>query len=221
MVPGHGVFIDGKWDVAHWLRRFVPDIEEQIRVAIKEYASSEDALIVFSGGQTHQEVGRVSEAESYIDAAKAMGFKPDPKIILAEDFARDSFENVLFSLCRFRQVTGTYPDKYVVLGFGFKQERFVNEHRRAIRFPLERFEYREIPERTLETEEQVNLERKGTIPQFRADPYGCKPPLSTKKIERNPFHQVHSYESACPEMAGLFRACGSQVYKGPLPWDNN
>jgi hypothetical protein len=28
---------------------------------------------------------------------------------LTEEHARDSFENLLFSVCRFRELTGTYP----------------------------------------------------------------------------------------------------------------
>lgn len=32
-----------------------------------------------------------------------------------EEAARDSFENVAFSLCRFHQLTGHYPDTYTVV----------------------------------------------------------------------------------------------------------
>jgi hypothetical protein len=39
---------------------------------------------------------------------------------VVEDFARDSLENLLFSIARFRQVTGRYPARFTVVGFDFK-----------------------------------------------------------------------------------------------------
>lgn len=33
---------------------------------------------------------------------------------LTEEHARDSFENLLFSVCRFRELTGTYPHNITV-----------------------------------------------------------------------------------------------------------
>ena len=35
---------------------------------------------------------------------------------LTEEYARDSFENLLFSVCRFRQLTGAYPANITVRG---------------------------------------------------------------------------------------------------------
>jgi hypothetical protein len=56
----------------------------------------------------------------------------------SEEYARDSYENVLFSLCRFFEVTGRYPEKVTVIGFQFKEKRFKDLHRKAVRFPKER-----------------------------------------------------------------------------------
>ena len=58
--------------------------------------------------------------------------------VVSEEFARDSYENVLFSLCRFHEITGRYPEKVTVIGFGFKEKRFMELHRKAVRFPRER-----------------------------------------------------------------------------------
>lgn len=55
--------------------------------------------------------------------------------VYSEEFARDSYENLLFSLCRFHEITGRYPDKITVIGFGFKEKRFTDLHRKAVRFP--------------------------------------------------------------------------------------
>ena len=35
--------------------------------------------------------------------------------VLDEGFARDSYENFLFSLCRFREITGKYPERVVIV----------------------------------------------------------------------------------------------------------
>lgn len=217
MVPGHGQWENGKWTVAPWLQRFLPDIEAQIHLALTQY-DKKDVLVIFSGGQTSKEFGPKSEALSYFEASKHMGLDSENKNVALEEYARDSFENVLFSLCRFREVTGAYPEKFIVIGFEFKRERFQDEHRKAVRFPKERFEYIGFPKPTESIAEQLQLERSGTIPQFQNDPYGCEPPLSTKREERNFFQRQHSYETACPGMAGLFRACSKHIYQGPLPW---
>jgi hypothetical protein len=217
MVPGHGMFDHGKWKLAPWLHRFIPDIEQQITFALTEY-NRKDVLVMFSGGQTSKDLPPKSEALSYFDAAKFLNLDPDSKNVALEEYARDSFENVLFSLCRFREITGAYPEKFIVIGFEFKRERFEEEHRKAVRFPREKFEYIGFPKPTESIAEQLQLEKSGTIPQFRNDPYGCEPPLSTKREERNFFQRKHSYEQACPGMAGLFRACSKHLYQGPLPW---
>lgn len=57
----------------------------------------------------------------------------------SEEYARDSYENVLFSLCRFFEITGRYPEKVTVIGFAFKEKRFKDLHRKAVRFPKERY----------------------------------------------------------------------------------
>lgn len=59
--------------------------------------------------------------------------------VVSEEFARDSYENVLFSLCRFYEMTGRYPEKVTIIGFGFKERRFTDLHRKAVRFPKERY----------------------------------------------------------------------------------
>ena len=55
-----------------------------------------------------------------------------------EDHALDSFQNVLFSLARFHEATGAYPARITVVSFGAKQQRFVELHARALRWPAPR-----------------------------------------------------------------------------------
>jgi hypothetical protein len=40
-----------------------------------------------------------------------------------EEYALDSYENLLFSIARFREVTGRWPEKITVIGYGMKQAR--------------------------------------------------------------------------------------------------
>lgn len=58
-----------------------------------------------------------------------------------EDYALDSFQNLLFSLARFREVTGSYPTRVTVVGYEMKRARFETLHRAALRIPPDRFRY--------------------------------------------------------------------------------
>lgn len=57
--------------------------------------------------------------------------------MVTEEYARDSHENLLFSTCRFSEMTGQYPSKITVVGFEFKRQRFQDIHRYAIGYPQE------------------------------------------------------------------------------------
>jgi len=58
-----------------------------------------------------------------------------------ETFALDSYQNVLFSIARFHEVTGRYPSQITVVGYEMKRRRFEELHRAAIRFPTALFKY--------------------------------------------------------------------------------
>jgi len=47
---------------------------------------------------------------------------------MTEDAALDSYQNVLFSLARFRELTGAYPVHITVVGHAFKCRRFKQLH---------------------------------------------------------------------------------------------
>lgn len=66
---------------------------------------------------------------------------------------------------------------------------------------------------------------------FTEDPYGCFPPLSLKRLSRNPFMRYHPYHSSTPELAGLLEWCPDHkvqpdagkpsdgLYPLRLPWE--
>lgn len=62
-----------------------------------------------------------------------------------QEHARDSFENVLFGLCRFHELTGHYPRDILVISYDFKHERFVDLHRAALHWPDHQFRFLGTP----------------------------------------------------------------------------
>lgn len=64
---------------------------------------------------------------------------------MLQEHARDSFENLLFSLCRFFELTGHYPDDVLAISYDFKHERFADLHRAALLWPDHRFHFLGTP----------------------------------------------------------------------------
>lgn len=96
------------------------------------HANIGNTALVVSGGFTKPEIEK-SEASSYLDMAKAVGFLKNPYFrigtnILLEEHARDSHENVLYSLSTFYKKFQKFPKKITIVGFGFKRERFLSSH---------------------------------------------------------------------------------------------
>ena len=58
-----------------------------------------------------------------------------------ENYAMDSYQNLLFSIARFWEYTGQFPDKITVVGYDFKRPRYEELHRTALRWPKYRFDY--------------------------------------------------------------------------------
>ncbi|MFS7912656.1 hypothetical protein Hanom_Chr02g00132481 [Helianthus anomalus] len=187
MVAGHSIYTssscqkvdrEDSWFLESYQRNvgqaatFVAHIKEGVEVA----ANDEDALLLFSGGETRKDAGPRSEAQSYWMVAESKGWFGNQEKVrwkaLTEEHARDSFENLLFSVCRFRELTGSYPQNITVVGYDFKKERFVNLHRSAIRFPELRFSYLGTPAAT-SSREAASKGEALVRTQFEHDPYAC------------------------------------------------
>lgn len=113
---------------------FIHDIKAGVEAA----AAVTAALLLFSGGETWKDAGPSSEAQSYWSAAESEVWfgKEDVRLrTLTEEFARDTFENLMFSVCRFRGSTGHYPTNITVVSYDFIKLRFTDVHRHALRFP--------------------------------------------------------------------------------------
>ncbi|KAJ7965419.1 Transmembrane protein [Quillaja saponaria] len=133
-------------------------------------------LLLF-GGETRKDAGPRSEAQSYWAVAESKGWFGKQDSVkwraLTEEHARDSFENLLISVCRFRELTGAYPQNITVVSYDFKEERFVHLHRSAIGFPESRFFYTGTPASI--TSKEAALKGEALVrTQSQEDPYGCQ-----------------------------------------------
>lgn len=232
MVAGHSIFTStrcGKFeDESSWFLEpyqknpgQAATFVEHIKVGVEIAAKDDEALLIFSGGETRKDAGPRSEAQSYwavADSESWFGKKDDVRRrTLTEENARDSFENLLFSVCRFRELTGTYPQNITVVSYDFKEERFSRLHRSAIGFPEGRFFFFGTPAPPASKEGAMRGEAIARA-QFQADPYGCSGSLHRKRLKRDPFHRTVPYPAGCPELRDLFSYCGPSPYPGLLPW---
>jgi len=148
------------------------------------------SLLLFSGGQTRHDVGPTSEALSYYLVAQQNNWiEGHNKRVYLEEYARDSFENLLFSLCRFYEITGNYPTAVTVIGFDFKSHRFSDLHRKAVSFPSENFTYIGLVPTHAAFDHKRAVEGESFVVEaFEEDMYGCYgDSLHHKRIIRNPF----------------------------------
>jgi len=227
LVAGHAVYVghdflhpeqDRNWFLQSFQRGEPPFYIEHIRAGIDVASRDPSSLLVFSGGQTRREAGPRSEAQSYWNLADYFRWWSLPEVsrrATTEEFARDSFENLLFAICRFKECAGRYPHMIRVVSWAFKEERF-GLHRDALRFPQSRFKFHGAnqPE-DLAGAQQGEIK---AITAFQTDPYGTGDDLGQKRADRNPFYRVNPYPLSCPELEGILRHRGPEIYEDELPW---
>jgi hypothetical protein len=231
LVAGHAVYVgrdggddddpsgDDVWVLQDFQRGEPRFYIEHIRRGVELAASDARALLVFSGGQTRREAGQKSEAEGYRALAERFRWWGAGGVrarATNEEFARDSFENLLFGICRFYECARRFPQKITVVSWAFKEKRFML-HREALRFPAARFTFVGANNPS-DLDAALRGEMRNAIEPFTRDPYGTGEQLSAKRRERNPFGRHHRYETTCPSLKGLLRHQETLVYAGPLPW---
>ncbi len=233
VVPGHAVyygsnFLEAK-DESNWalephqlLEGEAKAFMEHMERGVREVAKNPRALLIFSGGKTRREAGAISEASSYWQVSRAFDwFGVDAGVefrSFTEEHARDSFENLLFSLCRFFELTRKFPSKITVVGFQSKSARFQKLHLRAIGYPESNFTYIGTPalnEKEMEAGEVKVREA------FERDPFGCRGELAAKRHDRDPFNEGAPYSSQVKILSAFWLhidTCSQRLYTGPLPW---
>jgi hypothetical protein len=129
VVAGHSVVISGHLNDADrdendWFlleyqkgKGLPQSIVAHIREGIKQAAKDPRSLLIFSGGETRGQTGPLNEGTSYFHVADAMNLWDEAKAFgtvaadtvrsrtMSEEFATDSFQNLLFSICRFYEIT--------------------------------------------------------------------------------------------------------------------
>jgi hypothetical protein len=218
---------DSAWYLLSYQKNqgFPSIITSHIKKGIELAKRDAHAALLFSGGQTRDDVGPLSEAASYYYLAKEKAWMSGiEKRTYLEEYARDSFENLLFSLCRFKEATGRYPERVTVVGFDFKGHRFSDLHRAAIGFPDTNFTYVGLrPESSKFLHDRAASGELIAASQFRKDMYGCSnAALAKKRDSRNPFKRTIPYELACPELKALLKWCGPGLFDTEtLPWSKH
>ncbi len=226
LVPAHAVWkltgdplSDASWHLKPYQQGEPRFYLEHIRRGVEIAAADSGTFLVFSGGQTESAAGPCSEALGYWMLAECHQWWDRREVrarAAVEEFALDSFQNLLFGICRFRECSGGYPREITVAGWGFKARRFCDLHRPALRFPPERFYYAAVNDPVDLAAAQTEEQR--TCALFTADPYGAAESLARKRRRRNPFRRRESYAAGCPELAGLLQHHGPDLFRGPLPW---
>ena len=197
----------------------VGHVKKSIELANEDVSS----LLVFSGGQTRAVSGGIAEGSSYYILADVLNLWGSGSVrerSITEDHARDSMENLINSICRFKQITGAYPEVIKVVGFTFKRDRFVHLHRRSVRWPEEKFFYYGLDPSSdtgFSLSKSAAGEYRNSYLPFTSDPYGCSPFLAGKKAGRDPFKRGGIEH--CDDMMELITFCGGHVFDGVLPWD--
>lgn len=106
--------------------------------------------------------------------------------------------------------------RITIIGHGFKEQRFLQVHRKAIRFPEDKMAYIGVNPPNLKDAVRGEL---ANLQLLESDPYGAtSDALLDKKRQRNPFRRQHGYESSCPEVLPLMKHSSQGWYSGPVPW---
>ena len=225
LVAGHAIprqfdrlDMDEGWYLKHFQQGEGGLYVDHVRAGVELAARSTESLLIFAGGQTDPVAGPRSEGQGYWLVAEHCDWFGQTAVrerATTEEFSLDSFQNVLFGLCRFREVTGQYPEELIAVGWKFKGARF-DQHREAARFPEQAYRYvgvNDPPElaRNLPFEAQRRE-------MFRLDPYGAGEAPVSKRLARNGERRQHGYAVSCPEVAGLLAYAGPDLYADPLPW---
>jgi hypothetical protein len=216
IVPGHAVYIgssptdayDGtKWEGTYAGYKYNDEvinyfghIQRGIMLAHRDVGSA----LVFSGGKTRKGV-QLSEAESYRNlATQHCWFGADSVVnrTRIEEFATDSFENLLFSIQLFNLLHPhrSYPSKVTLVGLRFKRRRYEfhaetiikNQHKGITPFIFRYDDFNDIPDYVLREGSGEGEEL--TLQQFRVWPFGDQGDLLKKRQIRDP----HNWSARSP-----------------------
>ncbi len=197
IVPGHASFKettglplpkhiekDSYWVLKDFQYGEPPFYIEHIQKALE--LASDDSLVVFSGGRTKKESGSLwSEAKTYDEIAKTL---PNyPRHVALEEHARDSFQNLDFSIRKFISLYGEAPTKILIVGWSFKEIRF-KIHAEALGIDLTHIEYIGVNNPPQDKMVSALLGESDILKEFLATPLGDSGVLKERRQNRDPFN---------------------------------
>ncbi len=227
IVAGHSVYIgedfndvfeDSNWFLFPFQAGEPKLYIDHIRTGCEIARNDKEVFLIFTGGQSRKEAYFRSESQMYWEIANHLGFIDDDLKLrtTTEEFSRDSFENLLFPICRFREYLGYYPEHITMVTFKFKEKRF-HLHREALRIPESMVTFLG-PNNPDDLELALKGEEKA-IELMKNDPYCIHGEFLEKKNQRNPWRRQHGYTISCPELKELLEYKGREIFTGKLPWN--
>lgn len=167
----------------------------------------------------------VARANKYFDILD----KPESKTRVAtEEFAVDSYQNLLFSILRFHAIIQKWPNQITLVSHDFKKRRFIELHCAAIRWPIDRLIFVGIdPPLSVISREHLDFgEHNRGYGSFKKDLYGAHKYLRDKREARGwtTKRLQELYQSGIPTSVKWLLLweggdAWAEVYQSPLPWD--
>jgi hypothetical protein len=207
ILAGHAIYEHGAWHGARSAED-EPVLEAHVRRAFAIAKHLGFRALVPSGGRTRPELasvraGRVSrsEAEGMIAFAQERELDPGAAEIVAEPYARDTFENMLFSVLAFHRRFGVWPDTVGIVSWKFKAAR---TYLIAAGLRLQRFRFfgcgdltdpRDCAWEVVAHLKLVGDTQPGELPSL-LDPLHRDREFRSKREQRTPPESVDSYLTA-------------------------
>lgn len=159
--------------------------KKQLLASIESLKKGSFDVLIISGGFTRKEIKK-SEARGMLDWAKDLELNLEnfvkQKGVILEEYARDSFENLLFSLCQFYQIFKIFPKAIGVIAWKFKENRIRTI---AKTLKLSNFKYLAVGKKDVH---DLGLA------QFKNDPLHRGRKFAKKRIFRNPWKKGNPYK---------------------------
>jgi hypothetical protein len=125
MLAGHAIYQGGRWHGGHQNEDRL--YETHVRDAFRILAAEGYQALALSGGRSRPQLAPAignSEAEGMLEYAREAGLAGPGGTVLLEQFGRDSFENLFFSMLCFHRQFGEWPSRVGAVSWKFKALRF-------------------------------------------------------------------------------------------------
>ncbi len=168
---------------------------DHVKAGVLRAEADAAARLYFSGGQTKDNLPGRSEALSYYELARDHGWFGCPEVAArahCEEFSRDSFENLLFSIAQFQHDAGQLPQHVTFIGWAFKARR-LQLHCEALNWPLNKFEYLGVNNPAGADLEKAEADEERLVAVVINDPRMEGPQFQAKRAARNPFRRQSPY----------------------------